>query len=316
MLPPMRIELITPTPLGATDGNRVTAVRWARILRSLGHRVRVATEWSGTRVDLLVALHAVKSYASIRKFRRVHPRLPLVVCAAGTDVYGAANLERGVAEATRIVVLQPHAVSQLPARLRRRTVVIRQSAAPMPGRVQRVARHFQVAVVANLRQVKDPLRPALAARKLPDASRIHIVMAGAPVSESLAARVEAEVARNPRVSWRGPLAPRRARRLVAASHAVAIPSRDEGGSNVLCESLASRTPVLASDAPGVVATLGEAYPALFPVGDTLALRDLMSAFETDRAFQAQVRKACALLRPLVDPKRERAAWSKLLRDLA
>ena len=60
----MQICLVTPAPLGARGGNRVTAERWARLLRGLSHRVRVVTAYTGGPADLLVALHARKSAPS------------------------------------------------------------------------------------------------------------------------------------------------------------------------------------------------------------------------------------------------------------
>ena len=41
---PLRITLVCPAPPGSRQGNRITALRWARVLRSLGHRVRIARE--------------------------------------------------------------------------------------------------------------------------------------------------------------------------------------------------------------------------------------------------------------------------------
>ena len=37
----MRISIITPAPARARNGNRNTASRWGRLLRELGHKVKV-----------------------------------------------------------------------------------------------------------------------------------------------------------------------------------------------------------------------------------------------------------------------------------
>ena len=52
-----------PAPPRSLKGNRVTAVRWARIIRGLGHRLTIGRELDGRPYDLLVALHARKSHA-------------------------------------------------------------------------------------------------------------------------------------------------------------------------------------------------------------------------------------------------------------
>ena len=49
----MRIQIVTPARPGAATGNRVTALRWARILRRLDHRVRLAPGYRGEPCDLL-----------------------------------------------------------------------------------------------------------------------------------------------------------------------------------------------------------------------------------------------------------------------
>jgi hypothetical protein len=49
----MKVSLITPARKHSRTGNRTTAVRWARILRGLGHRVQVATEYDETPADLI-----------------------------------------------------------------------------------------------------------------------------------------------------------------------------------------------------------------------------------------------------------------------
>ncbi|MGH7860230.1 MAG: selenoneine biosynthesis selenosugar synthase SenB, partial [Candidatus Binatia bacterium] len=64
----MKILLVCPAPARTRHGNRVTALRWARCLRSLGHRVQITSRYEGERADLLVALHARKSAGSIASF--------------------------------------------------------------------------------------------------------------------------------------------------------------------------------------------------------------------------------------------------------
>src|SRR5438128_2604207 len=83
----MRILIVCPARTGTRHGNRVTALRWARILRSLGHRVAVHEAFRGRPPDLLIALHARKSAASALGFRARRPEAPLIVALTGTDVY-------------------------------------------------------------------------------------------------------------------------------------------------------------------------------------------------------------------------------------
>src|SRR4051812_14418979 len=128
----MRISIITPAAARARNGNRNTAARWARLLRELGHAVKVEQHWSGAQSDLMIALHARRSFDSIRRYAEACPARPLVVVLTGTDVYrdiqvdGDAKL--ALALATRLIVLQDMAIKELRAPLRRKTRVIYQSA--------------------------------------------------------------------------------------------------------------------------------------------------------------------------------------------
>src|SRR3979490_42352 len=83
----MRIALVTPAGARARNGNRHTALRWAAFLRAAGHRVAVSTEWSGAEADLLLALHARRSYDSIRRFAASYPQRRLLLALAGPHVY-------------------------------------------------------------------------------------------------------------------------------------------------------------------------------------------------------------------------------------
>lgn len=170
----MTISITTPAPARSRRGNRWTALRWAHLLRSLGHRVRIEEQYSGRRSDVLVALHARRSYPSVKRFRSEHPQKPLIVALTGTDLYGDIRRNRqarqSVEMASRLIVLQPLGVKELPARLRSRARVMIQSAEPPRGKVRPKRGLFEVCVMGHLRPVKDPFRAARAARLLPESS--------------------------------------------------------------------------------------------------------------------------------------------------
>ena len=301
------IHIVTPAPRGSRRGNRVTADRYAALLRDLGHRVTVGTRERDC--ELLFALHARKSAAAVRRFRRAHPGRPIVLVLTGTDLYGARALP-ALALATRLVVLQPLGIRALPPRFRGRAVPIIQSAVAPPARPDR--RRFLVCSLGHLRPVKDPFRVAYAVRSLPRASRIEVRQAGGAYTRAMAARARAEMRRNPRYRWLGDLSRSRAQALLAKSHLLVLTSRLEGGANVICEALASGVPVIASDIDGSRGLLGDRYPGCFPVGDTRALRALLLRAERDPEFFARLRGALAARARLVAPARERGALAALL----
>src|SRR5262245_47310705 len=133
----MRILIVTPRLPRAHTGNRVTALRWVRILRGLGHRVLIVSEYSSRPCDVLVALHARKSAPSVQRFRDEHPDRPIVLALTGTDLYDeirtCPDARRSMELSTRLVVLQPAGLVELSEALRIKTRVIVQSAErPLP----------------------------------------------------------------------------------------------------------------------------------------------------------------------------------------
>ena len=317
----MKIVLITPEGPTSRTGNRVAAARWARILRRLGHRVRVASDYDGQPADLMVAVHAWRSAAAVERFKSMYPARPVIVQLSGTDIYHYIDVDpvrtlRSMELADRLVALNDLAWRVVPKRLRARLGVIHQSAAPLPGPRRPSRGAVVVSVIGHLRDVKDPLRAAKAARLLPADSRVRVEQVGRAYTPRWAARARAEMATNPRYSWRDDVPTAAVRRLLARSHAMVISSRSEGGANVISEAAVAGVPVLASRMDGNVGLLGTDYPGYFPVGDTQALARLLQRLEHEPRFVARLGKALARRAKLFRPAREIAAWRRLLNRLA
>lgn len=295
-------------------------LRWRRILRELGHEVRVADAYDGSPTDLMIALHAWRSAESVRRFRALYPDRPLIVALSGTDIYeyiarDPAPVLHSLACADRLLALQDLVRRRVPMRFRSKLRVLHQSAHPLrPGR--KSTRSFDVAVIGHLRHVKDPMRAALAARRLPASSRMRIVHYGAAESPRWAAAAKAEMARNPRYVWRGDRPRAEVGRLLGRARAMVLSSRSEGGANVISEAVAAKVPILASRIDGSVGLLGRDYPGYFPVGDTAALARLLHRVESDPPYLSRLQRAIARRALLFRPAREKAAWKKLIRELA
>ena len=316
----MRIQLVTPAPLHFNNGNKITALRWSKIFKNLGHRVSITQHYADERCDLLIALHAKRSYDSIVRFQRHHPELPLIVVLTGTDLYRdihiRSNARRSLELATRIVALQKMVFTELPRRLHAKTRVIYQSAEPIKA-AHRPRRNgvFRVCVIGHLRQEKDPLRTAFAVRNLPSESRISVVHIGRALAGHLEKRAHDEMERNPRYRWIGELPHWQTEKILSGSDATVISSKIEGSSNVLSEALVCAVPVIASRISGLIGTLGRDYPGYFRLGDTGALSRILLRAETDEAFYRALKSAVKKLAIIVTPQREVAAWKELLAEL-
>jgi putative glycosyltransferase (TIGR04348 family) len=324
----MRIGIVTPAPPDSRYGNRVTALRWAKILRRLGNRVSISQVYDGKSYDLLLALHARRSHASIINFRRQNPEAPIIVALTGTDLYRDIRTNhlavKSLDIATRIVVLQPKAIEELRPDLRAKTWVIYQSVEDIQsqGRTSKTAPHakfagiFKVCVIGHLRAVKDPFRAAMAARILPDSSRIRVLQVGKAMNEAMATRARKEMLSNKRYQWLGERPQSGVRSILAKSHLVVLSSRMEGGANVLSEAIVASVPILASRIDGNVGILGEDFPGYFGVGDTEQLSHLLTRAETCPEYLAELRARGNNLAPLFNPAREKQAWADLIGGLS
>ena len=302
----MRIALVTPARPGSRAGNRHTALRWAAMLRAAGHQVTIATEWAGTgRDDLMIALHARRSHASIRKFSEAHPDRPLVLALTGTDVYRDIRTDRDAQEslelATRFVVLQPKAIEELPRRLQTKAHVVYQSCSTRLKH-QPVKRKFRLCVIGHLRDEKDPLRAMHALEHL--SGDLELIQVGDSLDDQLAEEARRAMRSDKRYRWLGSVSHARALKLLASSHAMVISSRMEGGANVVSEAIRIGVPVIASNISGNIGLLGAKYLGYYTLGDEKALATLIERARRDQRFYRSLKRQLAKLRPMVSPANE------------
>ena len=303
----MNIALVTPARPGSRAGNRHTALRWAAILRAAGHRVSVSQEWNPeNRADLLLALHARRSHASIKAFALRHPDRPIVLALTGTDVYRdirrSPQARESLELADRLIVLQPKAAEELSRRFRKKVRVVVQSSSTRL-RHRPVKHKFRICVIGHLRDEKDPMR-TLAALSHVSEKDVQVIHLGAPFDPAIAAQAQAGMRHDPRYRWLGSVPHARALAWLASSHAMVVSSRMEGGANVVSEAIRVGVPVLASCISGNLGLLGEDYPAYYPLGNERALARLILRAARQPRFYAELRRRVARLRPMAAPRNE------------
>ena len=319
-MPLPRITIVSPAAARDNNGNWQTASRWARFLRG-GSTVDVCGAWAPTdqAPDLLIALHARRSAASLAAFTDAFPGRPALLALTGTDLYrdidtsseARASLER----ASALVVLQEAGLARLPQALQAKAQVIYQSAPalrPAPASASR--RHLDICMIGHLRQEKDPLTYMRSAA-LVTAPRVRLLHIGGALDPELAAAAEATAQATPRYRWLGPLPHAAARQRLKRCHAMAIASHMEGGANVIIEAVTSGVPVLASRIDGNVGMLGPDYAGYFAPGDAAALARLIDRCALEPGFAALLRRQCEARAPLFAPSAEQAALRDLVDNL-
>lgn len=311
-----RIGIVTPATAGQNNGNWRTAQRWARML-SPWAATRILQDWDGAPFDLLIALHARRSAASIARWSASGAG-PLAVVLTGTDLYGDIHTDaaarRSLALADALVVLQDQAPAALPARWRAKAAVIYQSARARPP-AEKTGRRLRAIAVGHLREVKDPATLLDCAQALRGRSDIRIDQVGAALDAGLARRARSTMARCPGYRWLGPLGHGETLRRIRAAHVLVQMSRAEGGAHTIAEAVRMGTPVLASRVPGNVGMLGERYPGYFPVGDAGALARAIERCRDEPDFLAQLARQCAARAARFDPERERRTLLAVARRL-
>jgi putative glycosyltransferase (TIGR04348 family) len=313
--------MITPAQPGSKAGNRATAERWKILLEKAGHAVGIVTDYRGEPCDAFIALHAWRSVDAIRQFRTTWPEQPLIVALTGTDIYRhqqefPEETLYSMEAADALIGLHSLVARDIPTEMSDKLTTLYQSADgpeafPEPRKnVQETG--FRVCVIGHLREEKDSLRAAYAARLLPDDSRIQVVCAGKAYNEDWRTKAEQEMASNPRFQWLGELDKGKTRQLMADSQVMVISSVMEGGANVVSEACRAGLPVIASDIPGNVGLLGKDYAGYFPVGKERALADLLYKAEQDPEFLGALKHQVNGLAGHFMPEKEQASLKQAL----
>jgi putative glycosyltransferase (TIGR04348 family) len=292
---------------GSLHGNRITALRWQRHLRELGYQVAISNEWSGSCADLLIALHAFRSHASIIKFHESFPEKPIALIMTGTDLYRDMPSHPEVLEsmevANAIVILQAAALEMIPAHLQSKVHVIHQSTKPVK-RQPLSKREFLVTVIGHLRAEKDPFCTARSLNYLPPESALKVLHLGKAMSADMRQLAESYNAQLEGYQWLGELSHSETMQQLSRCHLMVISSLMEGGAHVVTEAIATGVPVIASDIPGNRGLLGDDYPGYYPAGDEQALAEMLQKAENEPTFyqslEDHVKKKAHFVQPSVE----------------
>ena len=319
-----RVVIVSPALADANNGNWQTARRWQHLLTS--HTVRIVRQWPDadaqvTQDEVMLALHARRSAASVQAWHAQHGQRGLGLALTGTDLYRdiahAPQAQRSLDLAKSLVVLQGLGANALPPQHQSKTRTIFQSTGTRQT-LAKTTRHLRVVMVGHLREEKDPLTLMAAARLLPPDSGILIDHIGAPLEAALGQAAQATQAQCPTYRWLGALSHRQTLQHIQRAHLLVHTSRLEGGAHVLMEAMRSGTPVLASRIDGNLGLLGADYAGLFEAGDAHGLLDLLLRCRTGQnqnKLVAHLGHQCALRAPLFEPQAERAALHRWVQDL-
>jgi putative glycosyltransferase (TIGR04348 family) len=315
-----QVVIVTPALRAANNGNWTTAWRWQRHLAERC-KARIVAAWpdaQATGDQLMIALHARRSAASIAAWAAAHPGRGLAVTLTGTDLYRDIQFDVAAQESLQraqiLITLQEKAPEALPAEVRGKARVIYQSTSARRT-LEKSGRHLRALMVGHLREEKTPETLFAAARLLMDQQDIRLDHIGAGLDPTLAEAAQATMVVAANYRWLGGLPHETVRRRIQRAHLLIHASRMEGGAHVIIEAIVSGTPVLAARVDGNVGMLGEDYAGYFAWNDAPALADLLLRCRRDADFLRCLLAQCRLRAPLFDPATERAALERVVNDL-
>ena len=310
-----KILIVTPALSDANNGNWQTARRWAEFL-SGSFEVELQKVWDGQACDLMIALHARRSAASITALKAGNSA-PLIVVLTGTDLYrdiqSDADAQRSLVLADRLIVLNELGADHLPTALQNKVRVVLQST-PAQTVLQKTGLGLHALMVGHLRHEKSPETFFQAAELLAGHADIHFTHIGAALDEHYGAQALELTQGLNNYEWLGAVEHAATLQHIQRAHVLVHCSRMEGGAHVVMEAICAGTPVLASRIDGNVGLLGAGYPGYFECGDAKALasallemRRSQSLANPQAGLLGRCRSACEALAPRFHPDRERDA---------
>ena len=302
------VVIVSPALASANNGNWQTAKRYGQFLKT-HFRVRIVSEWDGSKSDdVLVALHARRSFSSIAAWHEMRGGNGLVVVLTGTDLYRDIKqdpqAQQSLEFANRLIVLQQLGIDELPEHLRSKSAVILQSTTPRVT-LPKTARCLRVVMVGHLREEKSPRTLFEAVALLSQQRDVYIQHIGAEHDQLLASMAHQTAALYPQYRFTGAQTYPETRLQIQRSHVLVHTSVMEGGAHVLMEAICSGVPVIASCIPGNMGMLGEDYAGLFPVDNAKALAEMLIRFRHDSEFVHLLKLQCARRAPLFSAEYER-----------
>lgn len=318
-----RVVIVSPALADANNGNWQTARRWQQMLAP--QPVRIVRQWpdaaASAQDQVLLALHARRSAASIAAWAAARGPNGLAVVLTGTDLYRDIHHDdaarQSLALAQRLVVLQECGPDVLPAPLRPKTAVIFQSTTARQP-LAKSSRLLRAVMVGHLRDEKSPQTLFDAARLLAGQPTLFIDHIGDGLDPALGEQARATAVACPNYRWLGGQTHEATRRRIQRAHVLVHTSRMEGGAHVIMEAVQSGTPVLASRIAGNIGMLGQDYAGYFEWGNAAALAALLQRCRDTPGPQgllAQLAAQCARRAPLFEPGAERNALLQLVQQL-
>ena len=250
-------------------------MRWQDFLKKLGHQVEISNRWSGKSADVLIALHAYRSHASIVQFRKLYPSRPIILIITGTDVYRDM--------ASHPEVLKSMEMSDAIVVLQTKTHIIYQSIKSVKRKAL-LKKSFLISVIGHLRPEKDPFCTAESLKYLRPESKIQVLHLGKAMSPDMKSLAKVYNKKLKNYQWLDELSHPETLQQLSRSHLMVISSLMEGGAHVVTEAIAIGVPVIASDIPGNRGLLGDDYPGYYPVGDAKALALMLQKAEFKPSF--------------------------------
>ena len=131
-------------------------------------------------------------------------------------------------------------LDELAAEHRTKATTIFQSVVLPEGDAIALGSGFNALLIANLREVKDPLRAAFAVRRFPEESQLTVLHLGAIISPEYEHQARDEMQSNKRYQWLGARSRTETLAMLRSADVLIVSSLFEGGPNVISEAIVLR----------------------------------------------------------------------------